>query len=106
MEPEVAVVGGTTGGGVVRAGGIDVEVGGTLVVAFVDGGVVIVGGGIRSGAVVGGGNVGGGVVVVEVLEGENGDADGSVESDGGVTGCLFCVTNQPPNPSITKAAMT
>ncbi|HBJ86695.1 MAG TPA: hypothetical protein DDZ88_23135 [Verrucomicrobiales bacterium] len=90
------VEGGTGGGGVVRAGGTDVEDGGMLgvgrdVVVVVDGGAVIVGGGIRSGVVVGGVNVGGDVVEV-VREGENGDADGSVLS-GGVTGCLFCITN-------------
>ncbi len=110
MEPEDAV-GGTGAGGIVRAGGMDVADDGTLLVGrvvetVVDGGVVIVGGGIRSGVVVGGVNVGGGVAVVVVREGENGDADGSVVSGGGVTGCLFCVTNQPPNPSITSAAMT
>jgi hypothetical protein len=112
MEPEVPVVGGTGVGGIVFAGGTDVEGGGTLlvvrvVVAVVDGGVVIAGGGVRSGVTVGGGNVGAGAVVVvaEVREGENGDSDVSVVS-GAAVGCVFCITNQPPKLSITNAAMT
>lgn len=113
MEPEDAVAGGTgTGGVVVRAGGTEVEDVGTLgvgrdvVEAVVDGGVVIEGGGMRSGVVVGGGKVGDGLVVVVAAAGGNGDAEGSVVSVGGVTGCLFCITNQPPKPSITSVAMT